>query len=469
MLTYPMSKDSAISEDYFLDSNREGISGITAVEESWDDNSTFNLLSRQQFFNHLESACTLQQLCPDQSFALLQLKLDRFKILRCSLGDQFAKKLLFIITARLQQCLEPSRVAAYLREDEFAILLENTQSLEEALQLAKLLYETMRSPFTIGELEIFLNIHIGITTSQISDPQPINILNDVGLATCIARQREGIYYTVFDPAIREQTTQRLQLENDIRLGLLRREFLLNYQPLFALENYDLIGFEALVRWQHPVRGLISPAAFIPVAEETGSIIELGWWVLREACLQMKEWQQRFPTHSTLTINVNLSSQQFSQPDFIEKLDEILRETGLEGQYLKLEITETVLMKNVDSAAARLEHLQARGIRLCIDDFGTGYSSLSYLQRFPVSTLKIDRSFIAQMEVESKSAGILQSIILLANCLGMDVVAEGIETAEQFWQLKALQCEYGQGYFFAKPLDLQGVQKLLQGCHRRLPR
>jgi EAL domain-containing protein (putative c-di-GMP-specific phosphodiesterase class I)/GGDEF domain-containing protein len=464
-----MIKDASIPEDYFLDSNYGSVPNFALLEEAWEDNSSFNLLSRQQFLNHLESACILKQLCPDQSFALLQLKLDRFKVLRCSLGDQFAQELLVLISARLQQCLEFSRVAAYLREDEFAILLEHTHNVEEALQLAELLHEAMRLPFAIAELEIFLNLHIGITTSQISEPQPIKVLNDVGLATFTAQQREGAYYTVFDPAIREQTTQRLQLENDIRLGLLRGEFLLNYQPLFTLENQQLIGFEALVRWQHPGRGLISPAAFIPVAEETGSIVELGWWVLREACLQMKEWQQRFPAYQNLAINVNLSSQQFSQPDFVEKLDEILRETGLESQYLKLEITETVLMKNVDSAAARLEHLQAHGIRLCIDDFGTGYSSLSYLQRFPVSTLKIDRSFIAQMEVESKSAGILQSIILLANCLGMDVVAEGIETAEQFWQLKALQCEYGQGYFFAKPLDTPGVVKLLQGCHRRIPR
>jgi EAL domain-containing protein (putative c-di-GMP-specific phosphodiesterase class I)/GGDEF domain-containing protein len=463
-----MIKDTALPEDHFSDSNGEDIDCFSSLRKSLDNHSSLNLLSRQQFLKQLESACALQQLCSDQSFALLQLKLDRFKILRCSLGDEFAQQLLILISARLQHCLTTSRVAAYLREDEFAILLEHTHNIDEAQQLAKLLHESMRSPFTIAGLEIFLNIHIGITTSRISEPQPIAVLNDVDLATFTAQQCGGTYGTVFDPTIRAQTTQRLQLENDIRLGLLRGEFLLNYQPLFTLENNQLIGFEALVRWHHSEHGLISPATFIPVAEETGSIIELGWWVLREACLQMKKWQQQFPIYQHLAINVNLSSQQFSLPDFIEKLDTILRETGLEGQYLKLEITETVLMKNVDSAAARLEQLQARGIRLCIDDFGTGYSSLSYLQRFPVSTLKIDRSFIAQMEVDSKSAGILQSIILLASYLGMDVVAEGIETAEQFWQLKALQCEYGQGYFFARPLNLDNVQKLLQGLHRRVP-
>lgn len=468
MLTYPMLKDPSASENDFLSANAT-VSNFMALEVSWDDHSSSHLLSRQQFFNRLESVCTLQRLCPDQAFALLQLKLDRFKILRCSLGDQFAEELLILIAARLQDCLDASVVSAYLREDEFAILLEHTQNIDEALQLAKLLHKKMRLPFQVAGLEIFLNIYIGITTSQLSEAHPIKLLNDVGLATFTAQTQEGMYYTIFGPHLREQATRRLHLENDIRLGLLRREFRLNYQPVFTLENNNLIGFEALVRWQHPTQGMISPAAFIPVAEETGSIIELGWWVLQEACQQMKEWQQRFPAYQNLVINVNLSSQQFSQLNFIEKLDEILQSTGLRGQCLKLEITETVLMKNVDSAAARLEHLQARGVRLCIDDFGTGYSSLSYLQRFPVSTLKIDRSFIVQMEAESKSAGILQSIILLANCLGMDVVAEGIETAEQFWQLKALQCEYGQGYFFARPLDVHDVQKLLQGNHRRLPR
>jgi EAL domain-containing protein (putative c-di-GMP-specific phosphodiesterase class I) len=265
-------------------------------------------------------------------------------------------------------------------------------------------------------------------------------------------------------------TTRLHLENDIRLGLLRHEFFLHYQPLFDLEHHQLIGLEALVRWQHPQQGVVSPGIFIPIAEETGSIIDLGWWILREACQQLKQWQQQFPQYQNLTVNVNLSSQQFSQPHFIEQLDRILQETRLEGQHLKLEITETVLMKNADFAASRLEKLRARGIQLCIDDFGTGYSSLSYLQRFPVSTLKIDRSFIAQMDSESsKSAGIVQAIILLANSLGMTVVAEGIETTEQFWQLKALQCEYGQGYFFSKPLALDGVEKLLQGLHRQIPR
>jgi EAL domain-containing protein (putative c-di-GMP-specific phosphodiesterase class I) len=265
---------------------------------------------------------------------------------------------------------------------------------------------------------------------------------------------------VFNAALRERTVEQLQLENDIRLGLLRHEFFLHYQPILALETQQLLGFEALVRWQHPRRGLVSPAEFIPVAEATGSIIPLGWWVLKEACRQLKVWQQQFPNTTDLTINVNLSGQQFSQPHFIEQIDEILRLTGVEGRHLKLEITETVLMENADLAAQVLDHLKARGIRLCIDDFGTGYSSLSYLQRFEISTLKIDRSFVARMETDSKSVRILQIIMMLAYQLKMDVVAEGIETSEQYWQLRALQCQHGQGYLFSKPISAETVVPLL---------
>jgi EAL domain-containing protein (putative c-di-GMP-specific phosphodiesterase class I)/GGDEF domain-containing protein len=442
---------------------------VIDLERCWNVNASPYLLNRQPFLHALSQVCTRQSLVSDTPFALLQLKVDRFKVIRCSLGEHFAKALLMAVAKRLQEILEPPMLAAYLREDEFAILLEQIESTEDALQFAKLIQDNLRSPLVIEELEIFLSIHIGITTSQISKPEPVKLLNDVGLAAFMA-QMDDTHCAVFNPDVREQVTTRLHLENDIRLGLLRHEFFLHYQPLFDLEHHQLIGLEALVRWQHPQQGVVSPGIFIPIAEETGSIIDLGWWILREACQQLKQWQQQFPQYQNLTVNVNLSSQQFSQPHFIEQLDRILQETRLEGQHLKLEITETVLMKNADFAASRLEKLRARGIQLCIDDFGTGYSSLSYLQRFPVSTLKIDRSFIAQMDSESsKSAGIVQAIILLANSLGMTVVAEGIETTEQFWQLKALQCEYGQGYFFSKPLALDGVEKLLQGLHRQIPR
>jgi diguanylate cyclase (GGDEF)-like protein len=439
-----------------------GISTLLEMEQSWRAKPFLGLMNRQQCLDRMDRNCMRQNSCPNDSFTLLLIKIDRFRVLNYSLGEEIGEELLLAFAERLQGNLDPFMVAAYLREDEFAVLIECACTDADALQYAESIHQNLRSPFSISGLEVFLNIHIGITNSRASALDPIHLLNDAGLASYIAQQnKDNSHCAIFKPQIREQVTNQLCLENDLRIGLLRQEFLLHYQPIFTLDSNNLVGFEALVRWQHPIRGTISPETFVPIAEETGSIIPLGWWVLREACRQMKQWQQDFPNTRDLSISVNLSSQQFSQPNLIEQIKAILLETGLEASNLKLEITETVLMDNAESAAARLKQLQDLGIKLCIDDFGTGYSSLSYLQRFPVNTLKIDRSFISQLSTESKSACFAQAIIQLANCLGMDVVAEGIETAEQFWQMKALQCEYGQGFLWSKPLDVIATEYLLQ--------
>jgi diguanylate cyclase (GGDEF)-like protein len=423
-----------------------------------------DLLNRQQCLNRMHQICMMQNNCLDYSFSLLLIliKIDQFRVLRYSLGDDVVDALSVALAERLQENISPSMVVAHLREDEFAVLIECFCTDEEVLYFAENIHQKLRSPFNVSGFEVCLDTHIGITNSRISKLEPIHLLNDAGLAAYIAQHaRTDNHCAIFNPQIREQVTDRLYLENDLRIGILRQEFLLHYQPIYALEGNRLVGFEALVRWQHPTRGMISPATFIPIAEETGSIILLGWWVLKEACQQMKQWQSLFPTLQNATISVNLSSQQFSQSNLIEQVKEILWETGLEARSLKLEITETVLMDNSESAAARLKQLQDCGIRLCIDDFGTGYSSLSYLQRFPVNTLKIDRSFISQLGSESKSVCFAQAIIQLAHCLGMDVVAEGIETAEQFWQMKTLQCEYGQGFLWSRPLDVEATESLLR--------
>jgi EAL domain-containing protein (putative c-di-GMP-specific phosphodiesterase class I)/GGDEF domain-containing protein len=430
---------------------------------------SLGLLDRQQCITRMQQICLMLEHNPSACFSLLLIKIDRLRVLRYSLEDKIIDELLVAFADRLQRNLAPSMVGAHLREDEFAVLLEFSPiDQDNILTYAENLQSKLRSPFNIFGFEIFLNIHIGITNSQISKCQPTNLLNDAGLAAFIAQQAsKDNHCALFNPQIRNQVTERLHLENDLRIGISRQEFILHYQPIYELESNSLIGFEALVRWQHPTRGLISPATFIPIAEETGSIIPLGWWVLREACRQLKHWQNLFPTLRDLTMSVNLSSQQFSQPNLFEQVNQILYETGLEARNLKLEITETVLMDNVESAAVRLRHLQARGVKLSIDDFGTGYSSLSYLQKFPVNTLKIDRSFIQQLETDSKSACLAQAIILLANSLGMDVVSEGIETSEQYWQMKALQCEYGQGFFWSRPLDVAAMEYLLWEEHRQL--
>jgi diguanylate cyclase (GGDEF)-like protein len=439
-----------------------GVSALLEMEQAWGSSQSLSLLSRQECLNRLHQNCLMQDISSNASFSLFLIKIDQFRVLNYSLGNEVVEELSVAFADRLQENLDSSMVAAHLREDEFAILLECACTDEDALNYAQSIQQKLRSPFSISGLEVFLDIHIGITNSQVSNLQPSHLLNDAGLAAYIAQQsKQNSHCTIFKPQIREQVTTRLHLENDIRIGLLRQEFLLNYQPIFKLDRNNLVGFEALARWQHPTRGLISPGTFIPIAEETGSIIPLGWWVLKEACQQMKQWQQAFPHLQDLTMSVNLSSQQFSQVNLIEQVKNILLETGLEARNLKLEITETVLMDNVESAAARLKQLQDLGIKLCIDDFGTGYSSLSYLQRFPVDTLKIDRSFVSQLTTESKSACFAQAIIQLANCLDMDVVAEGIETAEQFWQMKALQCEYGQGFLWSRPLNVQATEDLLR--------
>jgi EAL domain-containing protein (putative c-di-GMP-specific phosphodiesterase class I) len=257
-----------------------------------------------------------------------------------------------------------------------------------------------------------------------------------------------------------QAIARLQLEIDLRWVLERQELRVYYQPIVLLKNATIAGFEALVRWQHPTRGLVSPAEFIPVAEETGLIIPMGWWILRQACHQMRSWQEQFPAKPPLTISVNISGKQFAQPDLVKQIEQILQETGLDGSSLKLEITESVLVDNAEAALAILKQLQALGIQLAIDDFGTGYSSLSYLHRLPIDTLKIDRSFVNNVDSDPEKIEIICTIIALAWNLGMNVVAEGVETKKQMYQLQALKCEFGQGYFFSKPVDSQMVEGLI---------
>jgi EAL domain-containing protein (putative c-di-GMP-specific phosphodiesterase class I) len=252
----------------------------------------------------------------------------------------------------------------------------------------------------------------------------------------------------------------LQLKTDIRRALERDEFFIQYQPIVALDNFSLRGFEALVRWQHPTRGLISPMDFIPVAEETGQIVAVGQWALREACRQMSRWQRRYPSETPLFISVNLSSRQFTQPDLLEQVRFILDETKLDPRCLKLEITESVVMENIDKATEMLRQLRALGVRLAIDDFGTGYSSLSYLHRFPIDTLKVDRSFVMRMVDNNENIEIVRTILMLAQNLGMDVVAEGVETKEQLALLRKLGCENGQGYFFSRPVSVGGAEKII---------
>jgi EAL domain-containing protein (putative c-di-GMP-specific phosphodiesterase class I) len=306
---------------------------------------------------------------------------------------------------------------------------------------------------------VFITVSIGVAMGAIGYLRPEDILRDADTAMYRAKQLGKARYEVFDQAMHTRAIDRLGLERDLRRAIERQELFLQYQPIISLSNGSLRGFEALIRWQHPQRGIIAPVDFIPMAEETGIIIQIGKWVLNEACGQMSRWQKLSPEDEPLQISVNLSCKQFLQPDLLEQIQAVLRETGLDPRSLKLEITETVVMENIETATRTLERLRADGIELSIDDFGTGYSSLSYLQRFPVSTLKIDRSFISRITESAGTAEIVRTIMHLGQNLGMNVVAEGVETEQQSVQLKALGCEFGQGYYYSRPMDRDAAEVL----------
>ena len=406
-------------------------------------------------------------------FAVLFLNLNRFKLVNDSLGNEVGDQLLQNFAQRLQMCLRSTDTVARLGADEFTILLEGIQDVNDASRVAESIHETLSAPFYLNdcpsrnasedtckdEREVFMTLSIGIALNSSDEEQPEDLLRNANLAMYRARSQGKAYYEVFDAAMHEIAVERLQIETDLRRAIEREEFRVYYQPIVSLSTGSIIGFEALLRWQHPQRGLISPNGFISTAEETGLITPIGWWTLQEACRQLKQWQEQFPSAKPLTMNVNLSCKQFTQSDLLEQIDSILEETQLAVGSLKLEITESVVMENPDWVKDILLELKKRMIPLCIDDFGTGYSSLSRLHHFPISTLKIDRSFISRIGALGENSEIVQAIVTLAQTLSMDVVAEGIEVSEQVSPLLALQCEYGQGYFFSKPVDSEAARAL----------
>lgn len=409
-------------------------------------------------------------------FSILFLDLDRFKVVNDSLGHMVGDQLLIAIAQRLRSCLRVSDTFARLGGDEFAILLEDNQSDTDVSVMVERIQQEFKRPFKLEAvpspkesppsplLEIFATASIGLILKTKGYERPEELLRDADIAMYRAKARGKSRYEVFDATMHDDAVAQLQLENDLRWAIDKQEFQLYYQPIICLKTGGLSGFEALVRWQRPDK-LVSPAEFIAIAEETGLIIPLGWWVLREACYQTRAWQRQFEAATALslggplTISVNISSKQFSQPNFIEQIKQILQETELDARSLQLEITESTIME-ADSATAMLLEMQHLGIRLAIDDFGTGYSSLSYLNRFPTDTLKIDRSFVRGMSSDPESLEIVRTVIMLARNLGMDVVAEGVETTEQLAQLKALRCDNGQGYLFSKPVPSKAATALL---------
>jgi EAL domain-containing protein (putative c-di-GMP-specific phosphodiesterase class I) len=355
---------------------------------------------------------------------------------------------------------------ARLGGDEFAILLDDISHVSDTTRVAEWLQQELARPFLVHGQAVFTSATIGIAVSATGYTGPDDFLRDANTAMHQAKVLGKTGYELFDPAMRAQARARMQLEVDLRQAIEHEEFEVYYQPIIALDTGHIRGFEALVRWQRPQRGMISPADFIPVAEETRLILPIGHIVLRDACRQMQAWQYYFGLRAPTMISVNLSSKQLAQPYLVEQITTLVHDTGLAASCLKLEITESSFMENLDEAIAVLLRLKALGVQLGIDDFGTGYSSLSYLYRLPVDTLKIDRSFVSRIGAHGEDVEIVGTIVSLAHNLKFDVIAEGVETIEQLTQLRALGCEYGQGYYFSKPLNAKAASQFIDTWQAR---
>ena len=433
------------------------------LHDAFHDSLT-GLPNRALFLDHLRLAMERRKRYPHRQFAVLLLDFDRFKIINDSLGHLAGDELLIAIAQRIVRCVSFGDTVARLGGDEFMILVEEMQHVGESIEIANRIHRALEEAFIINGNEVFISVSIGIADSSMGYEQPEDMLRDADTAMYRAKARGAKCHEVFDKNMHSQVASRLQLESELRRAIERQEFFLVYQPIVDLDSQRLAGFEALVRWKHPERGFVSPAQFIPLAEETGLIIQIGHWVLQEACRQTREWQELYPQSFPLQMSVNLSSRQFTQPHLIQEIKGILDATALDAKYLKLELTESAVMDNVEAAIKQLSEIRGLGIELSIDDFGTGYSSLSYLHRFPLNTLKVDRSFVISMN-EKENVEIVRTIIALAGSLGMKVIAEGVETVEQLHQLQQLHCDYGQGYYFSKPVEKDAAADFLKEGHR----
>ncbi len=396
------------------------------------------------------------------SIALLFLDLDNFKLINDSLGHEAGDRLLVAVAERLRLCTRAENTVARLGGDEFTVVLEQVSGREDAVAVADRIADQFQKPFLLSGQEIFITASVGIATGGPANRQPESLLRDADLAMYRAKARGKAQYAVFNAAMHEEAVSRLELEKDLRRAIDGgQELRLHYQPVVLLDSGRVVEVEALVRWQHPRRGLVLPEAFIPVAEETGLIVPLGRWVLREACHQVKVWHDEFPSDPPLTLSVNLSPREFGQPFLLETICETLDETGFPPTSLRLEITEGLLMRDPAAAVGILHQLKGRGIQLAVDDFGTGYSSLAYLKQLPLDVLKIDRSFVEGIGRDLESTAIVQAIVSLAQTLNLAVTGEGIETPEQAAQLRSFACERGQGHHFACPDEPRRIEALLR--------
>jgi diguanylate cyclase (GGDEF)-like protein len=380
---------------------------------------------------------------------VILLDLDRFKVINESVGHAVGDRLLAAVGQRLSACLRPTDTVARFGGDEFGILLNEVANAEEAHRIAERIAAELRAPFSLVDRDWFISASLGISLGRPGRSTPDEMLREAEIAMVQAKADPSKRHALFEPSMAHQTIERIDLENDLRQGIDRGELRLHYQPIVDLTRGHVAGFEALVRWQHPQRGLMPPMSFVPMAEETGLILPLGRWVLENACRQARAWRDLRPD-LPLFMSVNLSARQFAQPELVEQVAETLAANGLDPASLEIEITESILMDQTEAGVRTLRELRELGVRLVLDDFGTGYSSLSYLKHLPLDTIKIDRMFVAGMNGEVDRS-IVEAVIGLAHGLGIGVVAEGIETNDQAEQLRTMSCDLGQGYLFARPL------------------
>jgi diguanylate cyclase (GGDEF)-like protein/PAS domain S-box-containing protein len=425
------------------------------VEEQLTHNAFHDTLTglpnRALFLDRLSRAVERIKRLTEYKFAILFLDFDRFKQINDSYGHTTGDRLLSAIANKLRKYLRSVDTVARLGGDEFAVLLEDIDDICDVYCVAERILNGLHEPIILDGHQFFISASVGIVTDDSKYQNADEVLRDADIAMYHAKAMGKSCYATFDPSMRAQVVERLKMENDLRIALENDEFNLVYQPIIDLNSGHVNGFEALLRWFHPIQGNIPPADFIPLAEETGLILPIGEWILNEACRQLHKWQLKFPMDPSLYMNVNISSKQLTQPNFFEQVEAIVTSGVINHGSLRLEITESAIMENTASAAKLLKRLQSLGVQIEMDDFGTGYSSLNYLHRFPIRAIKIDRSFISQMDDNANNPNIVPIILNMARDLGLRVVAEGIETHTQLARLRELECKYGQGFLFSKPV------------------
>ena len=446
---------------------------IQAELRSLEDPLT-KLANRRLFLRRLAESLRNSKVTPGAMSTVLFLDVDRFKIVNDSLGHHAGDELLLEIANRLRACLRDNTAAAASQDliarfggDEFAILLDGVRNTENVVQIAERIREALSMPLELRDRELCTTVSIGIVTNQNYYDNPEIMVRDADAAMYSAKGLGGNRYAFYDESMHQANVEKLQKESEIRVALEKGEFFLAYQPIVSLRDGEVEGFEALLRWQSPSRGLVSPADFISLSEETGLIVPLGTWALQEACRQVAAWRERYGAGFRKTVSINISARQFQQADLVSTVESAMDAVDLKGNNIRLELTESVTMQDSQQAVFILDQLQQLGVRLSVDDFGTGYSSLNYLHRFSVDTLKIDRSFVTNMMLDSRSLGIVRTIISLAHNLHMSVVAEGVETAEQAKMLIEMGCDSAQGFFFSVPLREEDVESELQKIPQRL--